>query len=313
MRSRFFVLYNGKERQLLSVRQGGDKSLYIFQDIKNTTYPGGQNYISVKSQKISVHSEMIHEGERCHKIKFDILSEDGDNFDRSLIVRKGNIFIFPVVSVVESKIPYEIESISKKKDKCKSIKIFGYIGDVETLCYTIFSHSSAFEMPNVQGFTKVTEKFSQLSITLYLNFMHVPDKGYSLIFGHLNGGLRKNGILIENSPEITNPMPERHVQGYLQYVHTLLAEKVAVGQTNDLRLPNIPNPRFRDFFDRWPRRSDELHENYGEYSKRKSKVYQDPFTLDGIRKTPEMLRDELQRMMERMRFIAQNDKKSEEE
>lgn len=311
MKTRFAILYMGQEKQLFSVREGADGSLYIFQNVGSTTF-GGDGVIPVSNQKIAIHSKQIHQGRPANKIKFYVKAKNGDSYDKSVIVKddQKSGFLFPIVNVLESSFPENEYNLEEKANDVV-IRLFGYIGAWETLTYTMYAHDSYVVMPQVQGFTKVTTSFSELSLTIYFSFLHVPDAYFSLNLIHIRGGLRKNAQMVEPNPPLINRMSVDGIERFLQRTHREAADALFQSMERGMRERGI---RFRHPgypFHRWPERSDQRHEDYGDYSKKKSEIYQAPRTIDGILKTPDMLRHERERMKNSMRYIVQNAPKAE--
>lgn len=296
MKTRFAILYLGKEKQLFSVKESADKSLMVFQNVRQTTF-GGEGLKDVKNQKISIHSKREHKGSLCNKIKVTYESGSNLKYDQSVIVsdKKKRGFLYPIANIMEAtQLADDLNLKIKKGDQV--VRLFGYIGAWETLCYTIYAHDNHVEMPKVQGFTKVTRAFSELSLTAYFTFFHLNDEPISLATYHIEGGVRLNEVLVDDGVDIVGRMSENGVERYIQRMQMRLANAMLDIKARAAAAAGRPFSAPAVLHHRWPQQTDDEHEGYGEYARRKSEIYQNPKRVDGSLKSPGEMIAERRRM-----------------
>lgn len=290
---RFVILTMFLERQLFSLRELPDGSLTMFFAPARWSMPDGK-LRTFKEVHISAHSGRQHDCGYGYKIKRSGTTDDGTQFDSSIIVqdRKKRGLIYPVTSAL-SGLHSAYEFKMKKGDE--KVELIGLTGIEEALLYTAYVTSPHTQMPRVQGFSKFTRRFEKLSFTLYVAFFHMTNFALQFHGEALPGFNRMNQEPWMTpdgtpAPHIIKPrMTELGVQKYLYKTHTDLAREL-------LTVMPLLNEDFTNFspnrggFNRWPSLNDPIHSDYGIMAKCRNELYQDPRFLDGMPK-PDGYRD----------------------
>jgi hypothetical protein len=285
-RTRFLVLRLGKEQDLFSVRESGDGSLVLLFKATQSTF-GGESFKNVSDLHTTIHSERAHGPSKrsSHKVNYTLKTEDRDVYSGSVIVErhKRRGFLWPVTNTLTA-LSYNSDGIRRVK-KDSYVELVGYTFPTEILCYTIYGHSKDVVPPRIQGFNHSSHEFSHLNLTVYGTFLHLPNYPVALVTSPENLPVRKNGAFLHYQRELFAPtMSVNGIERYLQRMHARIADQYLnfLATTPDRqRVAQLRDQPVHGFFSRWPSENDEIHTEYGVWSRHKNQIYSAPNFVDG--------------------------------
>jgi len=288
-RTRFLVLRLGKEQDLFSVRESKDGSLTLLFKATQSTF-GGESLKNVVDLHTSIHSErpIGRNGRPAHKVNYTLQTDDKDIYSGSVIVEnhKRRGFLYAATNTL-SALSYDPVGV-KRVPKDSYVELVGYTVPTEILCYTIYGHSKDVVPPRIQGFNCSTHRFSELSLTVYGTFLHLPNYPVAVVAGPEGLPMRKNGEFVSDQRELFAPtMSVNGIERYLQRAHSLIADRYMtflMTTPDRQRVAQLRNQPPQSLFGRWPAENDEIHSEYGVWSRHKNQIYSAPNFIDGRRK-----------------------------
>lgn len=280
--TKLVVMAAGEEKQLLAIREASDGSL-IFQFKELSSSFGSGAVKQFKEMHITAHTAKQGEHGIGYKIKYSASTFDGDIYDSSVIVtdKKKRGLIWPVTNSLLS--PLSFSKFTERKDD-ETVRLFGYIGLEESLCYTIYVHALCIELPRVQRYSHYQIRFDKLAVTIYFSFLHLSNYITQLNLSHVMGPVRLNNELMGEQIGPQARMTERGVEKYMHEKTHEMAQMycgIANGHPDVIANPALTKNLAATSFGRWPALNDQIHNEYGLLSRQKSTIFISPKTIDG--------------------------------
>jgi hypothetical protein len=287
-KTKFLVLRFGGEQVLFSVRELPDGSLTLLFKQSKSGF-GGEGLKDVLDLHTTIHSERNSgpNGRAAHKINYSLLTTAKDKYSGSLIVvkHKKRGFLWAAQSALTALV-HDVPL--KRSDKDAFVELVGYTHPTEILCYTIYGHSQDVTPPQIQGFSYSTHHFNALSLTVYGTFLHLPNYKLSITSSHMKLPMRKNDDFLGEERQLFVPtMSVNGIERFLQKTHSDLAAeylKFLSLTANAKEVAELQSRSLENLFGRWPSLNDEVHEEYGVWSRHKNQIYSAPRFADGIAK-----------------------------
>jgi hypothetical protein len=188
-KTRFAVLYDGKPKELISIRErsGGDLVLLIRHPINFETEAGD---VPIAQYHISVHESPHSEGTT---IKTTYLLEDGIETTAAQFVRNSKEeLLCPIVTFGCPLLNERYDLHSRSKDRIVYLKKFGE-QDRTTLVFTVVATRLRHEWRTVPGASLATAAFKRFEIGVYFSYMNLPSTTLGSVLLSATSQPRDNG------------------------------------------------------------------------------------------------------------------------